>query len=102
MTLTTGKQTRVRNNTVRTLAMQQAMTSSPQTYEDLVRVSGLGKRAVMRWMKAMRSADAAHISGWAPDSTGRLFVAAWRFGQGTDAPRPGLARKLAPSTIEAA
>ncbi|MEN9316093.1 MAG: hypothetical protein RIS35_2486 [Pseudomonadota bacterium] len=72
--------------------MQKAMTERARTCDELVAVSDLGKPAVMRWLKMLREAGAVYVERWLPDRTGRMFVAAWRFGAGTDAPRPGHAR----------
>jgi hypothetical protein len=83
---------RKRNNIATSLAMQQAMTRSACTFDQLARVSDLGERAVRRWVAALHEAGGAHIERWVLNAAGRVVVPAFRFGAGEDAPRPGPAR----------
>ena len=92
MSVNQAGRSRTRNNMTRSLAMQRAMTVRAQTYDELADLSGLGKRPVGKWVQGLRDAGAAHVEAWMPDRAGRLFVAAWRYGPGEDAPRPGPAR----------
>ena len=80
---------RKRNNVATTLAMQQAMTASACTYDELARVSGLGERAVRRWVASLQDAGGAHIETWVLNAAGRVVVPAFRFGAGDDTPKPG-------------
>ena len=80
---------RKRNNVATTLAMQQAMTTKACTYDELARVSGLGERAVRRWVASLQEAGGAYVGAWVLNRAGRVVVPAFRFGVGQDAPRPG-------------
>ncbi len=84
-----------RNNPARTLKMITALQEKPQTYDQLVAVSALGKVAVATWVKSMRAIDAMHIGGWAEDVRGRKFTPVFQWGAGKDVPRAGQARTTA-------
>lgn len=86
---------RKRNNVASMLAMQAELAKRPCTYADLVSISGLGRTAVVRWVKSMRAARAVHIASWAADRCGRLFVPAFMLGVGADVSRPGQRRTAA-------
>jgi hypothetical protein len=81
--------TRIRNTATRILKMQMAMAERPQSYDQLVEVSGLKKPAVQRWVKTMRAEGALHRAGWSGDKAGALRVPLFLWGDGVDAPRPG-------------
>jgi len=86
---------RKRNNVNVMLKMQATLAKQPATYTDLVESSGLGRHAVMRWIKAMRAAGAVYVAEWKPDCTGRPFVPAFMLGVNRDVPRPGPRRTAA-------
>lgn len=79
----------VYNNPVTSVRMQTALTAKPQTYADLVRISGLKQPAVTRWVKVLRGARVVFIASWGPDKNGRLVVPEFSCGPGPDAKRPG-------------
>lgn len=84
-----------RNTPARTLKMITALQAKPQTYDQLVAVSELGKVAVATWVKSMRAISAMHIGGWAEDVRGRKFTPVFQWGEGKDVPRAGQARTTA-------
>lgn len=71
------------------LALQRALEKTPCTYDQLMTATGLPQRSVARWVTSMRDINAVHISGWAPDKNGRLFIALFAWGTGDDKARPG-------------
>jgi hypothetical protein len=81
----------VRNNAIRSERMRSALVSAPQSYDNLVAISGLAKPSVARWVKALRamSPRPIYIAAWADDARGRKFVPMFRWGVLPDAPRPG-------------
>lgn len=58
-----------------------------QSYDDLVRETGLSKERVAYFMRTVRGE--VRISGYGPDKNGRLFVRLFSWGSGPDEPRPG-------------
>jgi hypothetical protein len=71
------------------MRLMTALHAKPQTYDELEVASGLDKRAVREWIKAMREHQFVHVAEWKPDALGRSTVAAFAWGwHGVDAPRP--------------
>ena len=89
------RETPVRNTPERALRMQQSLAAAPQTYDQLVLVSGLQKPAVAHWVKAVRAAGGLHVAAWAQDSKGRWFTPVFRWGKGVDVDRPVGAKSAA-------
>lgn len=87
----------VRNNPLKMEQMRTALVEKPRTYDELAEISGLSKIAVARWVHQHRteSVGLIHISGYAKDVRGRLFVPQFSWGAGSDAQRPGYQRTAA-------
>lgn len=73
---------------VRQEIMRKALETAPQTLDRLVRVSGLGKAAVTRWVRNMQGMKACHLCDWTEDSRGRVFTAVYTWGKGKNVARP--------------
>ncbi len=69
------------------LLMVDAMKRKPHTFAQLSDLSGLSLVSVQRWFKTIR--QNCYVGAYVADARGRLFVPAWRWGEGKDAPRPG-------------
>lgn len=75
------------------LALQQLLREKPMGYADMELATSMAARRLARWVKKHR-AD-LHVSAWAPDKNGRLFVPVFAWGRRPDTPRPG--RALTPA-----
>lgn len=65
-----------------------ALIQQRGTVAQLAQASGLSRRTVDRYVKAMRERRLARIEAWLPDACGRPRIALWAMGNGADAPRP--------------
>lgn len=79
----------VRNTPATSHHMQTALMAGKHTYADLAAISGLARPTVARWVKALKTVKAIHISGWAEDERGRPLVMQFSWGNKKDVPRPG-------------
>lgn len=68
--------------------MQQAMQAKPQSLLDLVKVSGLSKRLVTRYVRELQAATLVHVGGWAHDTRGYPTIELYMWGKGADVPCP--------------
>jgi hypothetical protein len=78
----------LRLNALTVALMTKAMMEGPCTYVDLEEACGLTRQSIHRYIKALRSVKAAHVSQWEQDSIGRFVVKAYSFGDAKDKPRP--------------
>lgn len=84
--------THTRINTTHILRMQRALQLKPQTYEQLMLVSGLSRNSVEKWVKQLRfemQPKQIYVADYGPDSRGRMFTLMFSWGNKPDRPRPG-------------
>jgi len=84
----TQRRAPLRLNALTVALMTKAMMDGPCTYADLEEACGLGRHAIIRYVRALRSVKALHIVDWEQDSIGRYVVPAFGFGDGKDKIRP--------------
>lgn len=73
---------------VSTAKMQQALEHSPRSLDDLVKVSGLSKPLVTRYVRELQAAGLVHVGGWARDVRGYPTIECYRWGRQPDVPCP--------------
>lgn len=66
--------------------MQEAIQHSPHSRDDLVRISGLAKPVVARYVRELRNAEPRmiHIGGWARDARGYPTIECYSWGNQPD------------------
>lgn len=67
--------------------MLSAMRRRPRSYEDLQRISGIGRTAVRAIIAAMRAVQLVHIAGWSARYRAP-FSPLFAYGHGQDVPAP--------------
>ena len=71
-----------------TALMQVAMEKKPNSLNDLVKVSGLSKPVVTRYVRELQSAGMVFVGDWDRDSRGYPTIEKYRWGKGEDVPCP--------------
>lgn len=80
--------TRRRNNSQTMHLMTMALVQQPRSVAQLAEIANLSPEAVRFWLRKLKSAGGARISGYAQDARGRQFSPLWSLEGGADAPRP--------------
>jgi hypothetical protein len=71
--------------------MADKLRAKARTIDELVRITGLKKPTIARWINHLRvdAVRVVRVEGWLPNSAGRCVVPKFRWDSKPDAPRPG-------------
>lgn len=73
------------------VALLAALVEGPQSYADLVAVTGLAQPTLSGWVAEMRKSGMVRVVGWDNDSRGYPTIARFAWGQrAQDCPRPAM------------
>lgn len=80
--------TRKRMTLIAAGKMQRAMELKPRSLTDLVKVSGLSKPMVTKYVRDLQAETLVHVGDWANDRRGYPTIKKYSWGKGVDAPCP--------------
>jgi len=68
--------------------MQAGMERKPRSLNDLVKISGLSKPVVTRYIRELQGVPLVHVGDWDKDPRGYPTIAKYKWGAGANVPCP--------------